>query len=285
MSIKDRIAGHYGELSERLRQAADYVAAHEMEVATYSLRAVSGRAGLAPATFTRLSQALGFANYEEMRDLCRAAVGRQALSFAQRADLLVQEQHGADAPTFFDRQVSACLNNISMMGSELDRERLFDVVKTLDAAREVHLFGAFSSSGLIEYFAYLARYFAKNWRVAGRMGASLSSSLVGLSEEDALIIITKSPYARRSILAAQMAHEAGAYVFVITDKHSCPALEFSSSYFIVPTDSPQFFSSYAATLVLIETIVGMLVHRAGKEARARIEEVETRNHLNGEFWD
>jgi len=103
LSIKDRIAGHYGELSERLRQAADYVAAHEMEVATYSLRAVSGRAGLAPATFTRLSQALGFASYEEMRDLCRAAVGRQALSFAQRADLLVQEQDGADAPSFFDR--------------------------------------------------------------------------------------------------------------------------------------------------------------------------------------
>ncbi len=284
-SIQDRIAGHYGELSERLRQAADYVVAHEMEVATYSLRAVSGRAGLAPATFTRLSQALGFASYEEMRDLCRAAVGRQTLTFAQRADLLVQEQDGEDAPAFFDRQLAASLNNLSMMGGELDRDRLFDVVKTLNAARQVHLFGAFSSAGLIDYFAYLARYFAKNWRVAGRRGASLSSSLVDLTDEDALIIITKSPYAKQSILAAKMAHEAGAYVFVITDKHSCPALDFASSYFIVPTESPQFFSSYAATLVLIETIVGMLVHRAGKQARARIKEVETLNHLHGEFWD
>ena len=256
-----------------------------MEVATYSLRAVSGRAGLAPATFTRLSQALGFSSYEEMRDLCRASVGRQALSFTQRAELLVQEEQSADKLSFFDRQLAASLNNLSVLGDGVDKDRLSDVVKTLNAAQEVHLFGAFSSSGLVEYFAYLARYFAKNWRVVGRMGASLSSSLVDLSEDDALIIITKSPYAKRAIVAAKMAHEAGAYVLVITDKHSCPALEFASSYFIVPTDSPQFFSSYAATLVLIETIVGMLVLRAGADARARIEEVETRNHLHGEFWD
>ena len=222
-SIQDRIAGQYGALSERLRQAADYVVAHEMDIATYSLRSVSSKAGLAPATFTRLSQALGFSSYEEMRNMCRAAVGRQALSFTQRAELLAQEQDGEDGPSFLERQITASLDNLSMMGGALDKGRLCDVVKTLDAARQVHLFGAFSSSGMVEYFAYLARYFAKNWRVAGRMGASLSSSFAELSEEDALIIITKSPYAKRAILAAQIAQEAGAYVLVITDKHSCPA--------------------------------------------------------------
>ena len=258
---------------------------NEMEIATYSLRTVSGNAGLAPATFTRLSQALGFSSYEAMRDLCRAAIGRQTLSFTERAQLLARDENGVRKQPFFDRQLSACLDNLSMMGSELDKDRLKEVVEHLNSAREVLLFGAFSSSGLVEYFAYLARYFAKNWRIAGQMGASLSSAMVGLNEQDAVLIITKAPYARRSVMAAQMAADAGAYVIVITDKHSCPVLDYAGAYFIVPTESPQFFSSYAATLVLVETIVGMLVSKAGAKAHARIEEVETRNHQSGEFWD
>ena len=52
----------------------------------------------------------------------------------------------------------------------------------------------------------------------------------------------------------------------------------------MPSDSPQFFSSYAATLVLVETIIGMLVARAGPEAMDRIAEVEARNHRLEEYW-
>ncbi|WP_319532454.1 MurR/RpiR family transcriptional regulator [uncultured Cohaesibacter sp.] len=284
-TIQDRIAGQYGELSERLRQAADYVVEHEIEVATRSLRTVAANAGLAPATFSRLSQALGFASYESMRDLCRDAVGRQAMSFAQRAELLTSEEDDDTRLPFLDRQLSASVDNLAKLGQDVDRKRLSDVVERLNSAREVHLLGAFSSTGLIEYFGYLARYFAKNWKVAGRMGASISSAFAGLGKEDAVIILTKKPYARRSVIAAEMAAESGAYVVVITDRHSCPALEHASAHFIVATESPQFFSSYVATLVLIETLVGMLVARAGVAARDRIESIETRNHRLGEFWD
>lgn len=284
-SIQDRISGRYGQLSGRLKQAADFVVDHEVEIATHSLRSVSGMAGLAPSTFTRLSQALGFSNYEEMRDMCRQRIGRQAMSFSERASLLVEDGAGGGARSFFDRQVSACLENLGKLERDINQEQLVAVADRLNDARQVLLFGAFSSTGFMEYLGYLARYFADNWKVAGRMGASLSSAMVGLNEKDAVIILTKAPYAKRAIVAAEMAADAGAYVLVITDDISCPALAHASANFIVPTESPQFFSSYAATLVLIETLVGMLVTRAGDSARARIEEVENRNHRYGEFWD
>jgi DNA-binding MurR/RpiR family transcriptional regulator len=155
----------------------------------------------------------------------------------------------------------------------------------LTQARRVVLFGAYASTGIIEYFAYLANFFTSDWRIAGRMGASLSTAIADLEKGDALVIITKPPFARRSILAAKMASELGVYVVVITDSYRCPALEFASTYFIIPTESPQFFSSYVATLMLIETLVGMLVARAGASARQRIEDVERDNRQLGEFWE
>nr|WP_319391715.1 MurR/RpiR family transcriptional regulator [uncultured Cohaesibacter sp.] len=284
-SIEDRISGHYGQLSERLKQAADFVVDHEIDVATHSLRTVSTMAGLAPSTFTRLSQALGFASYEEMRDVCRARMGRKAMSFSERASLLVRNGADDGARSFFEQQSSASLENLGRMERDLNQERLVDVVEQLTSARQVLLFGAFSSTGFMEYLGYLARYFADNWKVIGRMGASLSSAMVGLNNKDAVVVLTMAPYARRAIVAAEMAADAGAYVLVITDDIACPALTRASASFIVPTESPQFFSSYAATLVLIETMVGMLVARAGDSARARIEEVENRNRQYGEFWD
>ena len=117
------------------------------------------------------------------------------------------------------------------------------------------------------------------------VGASMASGLVGMSRHDVLIVITKPPFATNSIRAAQEGHEVGAFVIVVTDTHTCPALAHASANFIVPTESQHYFSSYASTIVLCEIMMGMLASRAGPSAQARITNVENRNRRLGEVWD
>lgn len=283
-SIEDKIAAEYGDLSAKLRDAADYVAAHPVDVATRSLRSISASSGLSPATFSRLARALGFDSYEEMRELSRSAVGRRYVSFSEKVRRLQEEAETGRQPPFLTRQASACAANIEAMTRLIDPARLEAAVDRLHRAKNVVLFGALGSTGVVEYMAYMGNYFAANWRLAGRMGASLATAMADLTDKDALVLLTKPPFARRSIRAAEMAAEQGAFVVVITDTHTCPALKSADAGFILPSDSPQFFSSYAASLVLAETIVGMLAARAGPGAKARIEEVEARNHRLEEFW-
>ncbi|TCO71120.1 MurR/RpiR family transcriptional regulator [Rhodovulum euryhalinum] len=283
-SIEDKIAAEYAKLSAKLRDAADYVATNPVDVATRSLRSISTASGLAPATFSRLARALGFASYEEMRELSRNAVGRRYVSFSERVRRLQAEAETGRQPPFLTRQASACAANIEAMTRLIDPTRLEAAVDRLHRARSVVLFGALGSTGIVEYMAYTASYFAPNWQLAGRMGASLATAMADLSADDALIVLTKPPFARRAIRAAEMGRARGAYVLVMTDTHTCPALKWADQGFILPSDSPQFFSSYAASLVLAETIVGMLAARAGPAGKARIEEVEARNHHLEEFW-
>ncbi|WP_287014180.1 MurR/RpiR family transcriptional regulator [Actibacterium sp.] len=284
VSIEEKIAAEYGGLSAKLRVAADFVAANPVEVATRSLRAISASSGLAPSTFSRLSRALGFDSYEDMRELSRNAIGRQVISFSEKARRLQAEKANGESAPFLERQGAACIANIEAATRLIEPARLEAAADRLHVARNVVLFGALGSTGLAEYMAYMGNYFAANWSMAGRMGASLSSAMADLGEQDALIVVTKPPFARRAILAAEMASQKGAYVLVITDTHTCPALQYASAQFILPSDSPQFFSSYAATLVLMEAIIGMLVARAGPEAKVRIEEIEARSHMLEEFW-
>lgn len=282
VTVKDRIADHYTGLSTALRGAADYIAAHPVDVATRSLRSVSASSGVSPATFSRLARALGFENYEQLRDLSRGAVGRPVISFSEKAGQL-QADARANV-SIFERQMQACAANILDLSENTDNARLEAAVEVLRNARNVILVGAFGSTGIVEYMAYLANYFSDNWTLAGRMGASLGSVLAPIGPEDALLIVTKTPYAKRAVLATEIAHRQGAKTVLLTDSHACPAIPNATVSFIVPSDSPQFFSSYAATLVLMEAIIAMLVSRSEVGTGERIREVEKRNKALGEFW-
>lgn len=283
ISLEDRIAEAYSNLSAKLKDAADYVVAHQMDVATRSLRAVSAESGVSPASLSRLARTLGFDSYEAMRELCRRTLAGRNVSLSERAAML--KDTGDGVPHILDRQAQACVDNITDMAARLDRARLQQAVHALQTARQVVLFGAFGSTGITEYLVYLANYFSSHWTLAGRMGSSLGAALTNTGEEDVLFIITKSPYARRAVHAAEIAKSAGTQTIIITDSHTCPALKYADFAFIVPTETPQFLSSYVATLTLIETMIAMLVAQSEGDASQRIRDVENQNKRLGEFWD
>ncbi|MET1414885.1 MurR/RpiR family transcriptional regulator [Roseibium sp. HPY-6] len=278
--IRTAISASYAELSETLRIAADYIAENQVEIATRSLRSVASASGVSPASYTRLARALGFSDYEALREQARFELSkREQDSFQDKARRLRSD---VDQP-LLPRQVAACIDNIQGLVADIDPATLETVVDRLAVSRKIVLIGALASAGFTDYFAYLAKWFDDRWLVAGRNGTTLGSTLAALGAEDTVLIISKHPYAHRSVRAAKLASGCGAKVVVLTDSRAFPGLQYADFHFIQRTESPHFFSSYAATLVLIETITGMLVARAGSEADARIQEVDKYNRLLDEF--
>ncbi|WP_323771270.1 MurR/RpiR family transcriptional regulator [Antarctobacter sp.] len=280
--LETRIARRYGGLSHKLREAADYVIAHPVEVATRSLRSISASSSVSPATFSRLARALEFDSYESLRELSRQVVGAQIVTFSEKAAQLRAPGEGEAA--MLDRQVGACMSNLAALTQEIDRTQLQTAVDRLAQARRVMLFGAFASHGVAEHVAYLTNYIQADWTVVSHTATPLAASLETLTPEDVFLVITKTPYARRAVLATRMAREQGASTLVLTDSHACPALMHADIGFCVPSDSPQFFSSYVATLALMETLVAMLVSQSQDDVSEKIRLVEERNERLGDFW-
>lgn len=214
----------------------------------------------------------------------RRQIDQRVNSFADRADRLRRDT-GRAGEDFLGAHVEACQANLAALVIDIDRERLERTVARLHRARKVVLFGALGSTGIVEYMAYIARFLTDKWQVAGRMGASMGSGLTRMDQRDALIVVTKPPHARMALRAVELAREQGAFVVLITDTHAGPALRRADETFLVGSDSPHFFSSYVATICLVETIVGMLARRAGPRAADRIGEVETLNRRLEEVGD
>ena len=283
ITLEDVIAAQYDELSKQLKIAADYVIANPFEVATRSMRTVARLSELTPPTFTRLAQALGFSSYETIKEHCREIVGQQQISISEKAKQL-QLENDVDAMPLFYRQATASINNIENQLGSIDNQKIEQVVSTIQSARKVVLHSVLSSAGIAEYFGYMAQWIMNNWTVIGRDGNSINTTLTQMCEQDVFITITKQPFAKRSILAAKMAFKKDAHVVVITDSHTCPALKYAASSFILPTQSPQFFPSYVPTLVLIETIVGLLVTHSGPGVQNRIKQIEQTIHDLDDYW-
>ncbi|WP_424940695.1 MurR/RpiR family transcriptional regulator [Aliiroseovarius sp. S253] len=282
-SFEKRLAVAYSDLSGALRAAADYLVANPLDAVSRPLRTVSSQSGVSPATFSRLARALDYPSFDVLRDEMRDKIDRKVNNFADRAGQL-QREHGDGKSDFLEAHFTACQHNLKMTLSNLDPDAIASVADVLADARKVLLLGALGSTGVVEYLSYMANFCADNWVLANRMGASLGGALSGLDKRDALLIVTKPPFAASVIKAARLARELGVFVVVITDTHTCPALENASASFVVSTDSPQFYSSYVSTMFLLETIVGMVVGRSGAAAQDRIAEVELHNRQLAEVW-
>jgi len=286
-SIQDRIGSHFDTLSPRLKLAARFVAEHPHKVAMRSLRQIASVSELSPPTFTRLARAVGCENYEELREICRHEATRRSQTFADKARMLQRRgSHDAhrELGALVRHQAAAAIANIETLLSTIDARKLDRAADILATSDRVLLVGLLSSTPFTDYAAYMASMAFLNWQVIGRAGMSMPAALFDTTRRDAVLVLTKSPYARRSIEAARIAKHAGARVIAITDGVHSPVIPLARLSFIVSTESPNFFPSHAATLVLFEALIGMVVRRSGKSAQARIATIEHVNRSHGEYW-
>ena len=280
-TLEERVAERYSGLSEQLRKAADYVLSHPLDVASRSLRAISSESKVSPATYSRLSRALGYDNFENVREISRLSVGQKVVSLSEKAERLRSGKPSGQS--MLARQSQACIAKIENFQNSTDNRKLEQAAALMRKANQVVLLGALASTGFTEYMSYIAQFFGSNWSIGGRMGASLGSEIAKPGKGDVVFAVTMSPYARRAIGAVKLAREAGADVVLITDALACPGLAHATHGFIVPTESPQFFSSYAVTIVLIETLLAMIVATSEADVTAAIQRVEANNQVLGEY--
>ncbi len=275
------------DLSPKLRIAAEFVVAHPDEVATRSLRQVAKAADLTPPTLSRLARALDCETYEDLREICRGELKRRNRVLADKAQALLQlssEGGPADKSGVFLVQARSAMEKVQELMESVELDKLRAAADTLAGARKVVLIGTTSGLALVSYFRCMASMAFDNWRVAGADGAFLATEMAKLGPEDVIFVVSLQPYGDRPVRAAEIARDAGAAVIAITDSLQSPYAGIATNCFIVEAESPQFFPSHVAPLVLIEGLMGMVVRRAGKPAVDRIRSTELAGHVLREYW-
>ena len=285
MLLREKVIPKLVSLSPKLQKAALYVIEHPEEVALRSLRQVARATDMSAPTFSRLAEVLEFESYDNLREACLSHLKVQEQSFAAKAQAL-QVQSGQDGAggTFIVHQAGSTVSNINHLVNTVDPTHIEAASERLASARKVALVGMMSSRPFVDYLAYVASMAYDSWHVYGGEAGADAALLSDVDQRDVALVISKAPYAMRAIRVAQHLKGAGAHVIGITDKLSSPLCKHADSVFLVSTDTPQFFTSHAATLVLLETLIGLVVKASGVHVGERIARIEAQCHEMGEYY-
>jgi DNA-binding MurR/RpiR family transcriptional regulator len=151
---------------------------------------------------------------------------------------------------------------------------LIAAAKVIERGAHVHVAGFRACYPLAFAFQYLYRLFRSEVTLLAGAGGTLEMNLRAIGARDRVVVISFAPYSREARLVARQGRKAGAKIVAITDSPAAPIALDADTVVLFPVDSPSFFPSAVAGLAVVESLVAVLLSRAGDGAVQRIEAAE-----------
>jgi len=273
-SFNGRLRSGFDGLSPQLREAARWVIDHPADVALLSTREQARRAGVTPATMTRLAQHFGLPGYDRVRQLHADAVRRRPDSYRGRAEeLLVRRDREGDAALVQD-VFAALTQHLQDLTSAAATTRFTAAADIVANAAHVFCLGLRSSYAIAYIFHYVRSLFGANSVLVDGSGAVGVDVMRDIGTSDVLLAISVKPYVRHTIDAAEFARERGARIVAVTDSEMSPLARLADVTLIVRTETPSFFHTMAPAFAAVECLAALVAARRGPEALAALEASE-----------
>ncbi len=282
--VLDRVLEVLPEMSPQLRKAACYVLDNPNEVGVSSIREIAEAARVRPNTLVRMARAAGFEGYEDFRRPFREALRAGRESFPDRARWLQSIARGGRHGRLFGEMAALTIENCEQLFAETTVEEVKAAADRIVAARTTYVLGVGISYALAHNFAYLSRMALDTVVAVPRDGSLPIDDVAQAGAGDVVLAMTFQPYRTEVVDAVRLGHAQGAAVIALTDSRSAPIALVAEHAFVIPTDTPQFFTSTVAAAALLETIMAFVVADAAPEVVANIERFHRRRLDLGVYW-
>jgi len=273
-SFSTRLKDGFETLSPQLKEAARWVIDHPADVALLSMREQARRAGIPPATLTRLAQRLGLQGYDGVRKLYAEAMRRRPENYRGRAEeLLVRRDSEGDSALVQDifASLTQHLQDLALPAAVVRFTAAADMIASAD---RVFCLGMRSSFAVAYIFHYVRSLFGSNSVLVDGAGGSGIDALRAIGKTDVLLAISVKRYVRHTIEAAKFAKERGARVVALSDSEISPLVALADHAILVATETPSFFHTMAPAFAAVECLAALVAARRGRETLAALDESE-----------
>ena len=234
-------------LPKKLRQCADYVAAHSDRIAISTVSEMAEGASVQPSAFIRFCQVMGFSGYSEMQRIFRDRHSRQWPDYATRLENL--RATGDNSPSALLAEfVEAGRASLENLVSQVATEELSRAVLALSGASVIHVVGMSRAYPVASYLSYA--FEKMDIPAMLHDGVGRLDHRHAVRSGDVLIAITFPPYSSDTLELAKYAADKSCPVVAITDTINNPLREFGALTLAVPEVDFGNFRSLSAALTL-----------------------------------
>ena len=256
---------------------------HPEEIGLNSMRMVASDADVKPATITRLTKALGFREYEVLREPFRQRLRTRAPDFSARLQDIQRRGRTGDKSILSDLRAQE-IANIEESLSDDNLPIMEAAAQTMHESRRVYVLGLRGAHAPAFLFHYAYQLFQDNSQLLDTSAGIFADQLRGISSEDCLMVVSFPPYTQLTIDAVDYAADAGARIIAITDSIVSPAANAATHTIVTKNLSPSFYHSFTGALAVTQALITMIVTKAGGDAVKIVEEAERQLSRISAYW-
>ncbi len=283
-AILKELAAGLAEFTPELRKAATFILENSNLVSVSSIRELAREAEVKPNTLVRLARAVGFPGYEDFRKPFREQVISGADNYPDRARWLQALSRGGKLGGLYRDMATAAMSNLENVFLGTSAKELKAAADDILAARTTYVLGVGVANAYARKFAYLLSMALDTVVSLPRDGLVPADGLVRAASGDVLLAMTFKPYRREVVEAVATAQRQGVTVIAVSDSPAAPVFAEARHAFLVPTDSPQFFTSTVALASFLETLIAFVIADAGPDIVSNIEAFHARRKELGIYW-
>jgi DNA-binding MurR/RpiR family transcriptional regulator len=269
--IVARLTARFSELSPRLRNAARFAIDNPEAIAVHSMRMVARQAGVHHNSMLRLAREMGYASYDEFRDLFRKVVttGRQA-DWLDRARSVRESYPQGPNGTLIGEYVYQELANLQQTFGDDTVGKLNHAAEMITKARSVYVIGLRSLFPVSYYFHYASRLFANKTVLLTGLGGTFADELRSVGRQDVVLVFSYRPYSKEAVTSVRFARERGARIIAVTDSNVAPVTDADGISFVISNSSKSLFPTVLPALAIAQVLVTLLVSAGNEDTLAAI---------------
>ena len=263
-SLRNLIAAEHGRLPKRLAQVAAFMLDNPDEVALGTSASVAELAKVQPSTLVRFAQTLGFSGFSDLQALFRERLRGYWPTYGDRVQALRSDDETEASHRLLGRFAETAISSIERLRESVAAEDIDRATRTLAAARTIYLLGQRRSYPVASYLAYAFQKLGHPVVLLENAAGTIMEQAAFMTPEDALLVVSFTPYSPVSVEIATRAKQAEVPVVAVSDSAFSPLTSIAEVWLEVVEADLSGFRALSATLCLAMTLaVGAAEHRGG----------------------
>jgi DNA-binding MurR/RpiR family transcriptional regulator len=278
--VEDRFARARLRLNPRRQRLLRAILDAADETCFLSSRELAKRYHVDATTILRTTQVLGYKSYADFSTDLRQHFVARITPYAALKAATREKRSVAD---HIDHALDKALENLNVLESALDRQRLIELAKQIKRSRRVLVVGLDFATSLAYYLSYGLCALGFDAEAPVGSTGNLQYKVKALTAKDLLIAISFGQCLRDTVESVLRAKRQGVPTFGITDSDTTPVARNADAHIVTLVASPSFLNSYVAPMAAITAIHVACAHIDPKSSLTRLRPTD-REYASGTRW-
>src|SRR2546423_13261634 len=279
-ALEARFAKSRSQLNARRQRLLRHIIDSADENYFLSSREMAKRYHIDATTILRTTQVLGYESFADFAADLRQHFVTRITPYTVLEAATREKRSVAD---HVDDSLDKAIDNLNILKSDLDRQRVIELAKLIKRSRHVLVVGLDFASSLSYYLAYGLLALGLDAEAPIGSSGNLQTKAEALSSKDVLVAISFGQCLRDTVESVLRARKQGVPTFGITDSNTSPIARYCDAHLITPVVSPSFLNSYVAPMAAISTIHVACAHIDPKRSLNRLRPTD-KEYASGHRW-